>query len=67
MFALSSVISMVITMAMFSAMLLIPIYVQTIRGISPMDAGLLMLPGAILMALCRRLQVNYLINLVDVY
>ncbi|MBZ5751238.1 MULTISPECIES: DHA2 family efflux MFS transporter permease subunit [Metabacillus] len=51
MFALSSVISMVITMAMFSGMLLLPIYVQTIRGISPLDAGLMMLPGAVLMAL----------------
>jgi EmrB/QacA subfamily drug resistance transporter len=51
MFALSSVISMVLTMAMFSGMLLLPIYVQTIQGISPMDAGLMMLPGAIIMSL----------------
>ncbi|WP_462413387.1 DHA2 family efflux MFS transporter permease subunit [Neobacillus sp. Marseille-QA0830] len=51
MYALSVTISMVVTMAMFSGMLLMPIYVQTLRGISPMDAGLLMLPGAILMAL----------------
>ncbi|CAH2713757.1 putative multidrug resistance protein EmrY [Neobacillus rhizosphaerae] len=51
MFALSSVISMVVTMAMFSGMLLTPIYVQTIRGISPLDAGLMMLPGAVLMAI----------------
>ncbi|NHC41190.1 DHA2 family efflux MFS transporter permease subunit [Bacillus sp. MM2020_1] len=51
MFALSSAISMVVTMAMFSGMLLLPIYVQNIRGISPMDAGLLLLPGAILMAI----------------
>jgi EmrB/QacA subfamily drug resistance transporter len=51
MFALSSAISMVITMAMFSGMLLLPLYVQTIRGISPLDAGLMMLPGAVLMAL----------------
>ncbi|MBO0960554.1 DHA2 family efflux MFS transporter permease subunit [Neobacillus sp. MM2021_6] len=51
MYALSSVISMVVTMAMFSGMLLTPIYVQTIRGISPLDAGLMMLPGAILMAI----------------
>ncbi|MBM7694105.1 EmrB/QacA subfamily drug resistance transporter [Peribacillus deserti] len=50
MYALSSVISMVLTMAMFSGMLLLPIYVQTIRGISPLDAGLMLLPGAILMA-----------------
>ncbi|WP_456276207.1 DHA2 family efflux MFS transporter permease subunit [Bacillus sp. AK128] len=51
MYALSITISMVVTMAMFSAMLLTPMYVQTIRGISPLDAGLMMLPGAILMAL----------------
>lgn len=49
MFALSSAISIVISMAMFSAMLLLPIYVQSIRGISPMKSGLMMLPGAILM------------------
>ncbi|MDC3415836.1 DHA2 family efflux MFS transporter permease subunit [Aquibacillus salsiterrae] len=51
MFALSSSITMVLNMAMFSGMLLLPIYVQTIRGISPFDAGLLMLPGALVMAL----------------
>lgn len=51
MFALSSVISMIVTMALFSGMLLLPIYVQTIRGISPINVGLMMLPGAILMAL----------------
>ncbi|WML44016.1 DHA2 family efflux MFS transporter permease subunit [Neobacillus sp. PS3-40] len=51
MFALSSTISMVVTMALFSGMLLLPIYVQTIRGISPIDAGLMLLPGAIIMAI----------------
>jgi EmrB/QacA subfamily drug resistance transporter len=51
MFALSSAISMVVNMAMFSGMLLLPIYVQTIRGITPLDAGLMMLPGALMMAL----------------
>lgn len=51
MFALSSSITMVVNMAMFAGMLLVPIYVQTLRGISPMDAGLLMLPGALAMAL----------------
>lgn len=51
MFALASVISVAINMAMFSAMLLMPIYLQKIRGISPMDSGLLMLPGAIVMGI----------------
>lgn len=49
MFALSSAISVTLNMAMFSAMLLMPIYLQNIRGISPMDTGLLMLPGALIM------------------
>ncbi len=51
MFALSSVIAIVINMAMFSAMILMPIYLQTLRGISPFDSGLLMLPGAIIMGI----------------
>ncbi|RST72510.1 DHA2 family efflux MFS transporter permease subunit [Siminovitchia acidinfaciens] len=50
MFALSSVIMVVVSASMFSGMILTPIYVQTVRGISPFHAGLLMLPGAILMA-----------------
>ncbi|OCA87096.1 MFS transporter [Bacillus wudalianchiensis] len=51
MFALSSAISVVLSMAMFSAMLLMPIYVQTLRGISPLHSGMLMLPGALVMGL----------------
>lgn len=51
MFALSSAISIVLSIAMFSGMILTPLYVQTIRGISPFHSGLLMLPGAIIMGL----------------
>ncbi|MGF7047936.1 EmrB/QacA subfamily drug resistance transporter [Paenibacillus sp. DS2015] len=51
MFALSSAISVTLNMAMFSAMMLMPIYLQNIRGISPLDSGLLMLPGAIAMGI----------------
>lgn len=49
MFALSSAISVVVSMSMFSAMILMPIYIQTIKGISPIESGLLMLPGALVM------------------
>jgi nitrate/nitrite transporter NarK len=41
---------MIVNIAMFSGFLLLPIYVQTIRGISPMDAGLMLLPGALVNA-----------------
>lgn len=51
MFALSSAISIVISVAMFSGMILTPLYVQEVRGISPLDSGLLMLPGAVIMGL----------------
>lgn len=51
MFALSSVISVVVSVAMFSGMILTPLYVQSVREISPIDSGLLMLPGAILMGI----------------
>ncbi|GKU82211.1 DHA2 family efflux MFS transporter permease subunit [Niallia sp. NCCP-28] len=50
-FALSATISVVVNIAMFSGMLLMPLYIQTIRGISPFDSGLLLLPGAIIMGI----------------
>lgn len=49
MFALASIIAIVNAVAMFSGMILTPAYVQSVRGISPLDSGLMMLPGAIVM------------------
>jgi EmrB/QacA subfamily drug resistance transporter len=51
MFALASIISMVNAVAMFSGMILTPAYVQSVRGISPFESGLMMLPGAIVMGI----------------
>lgn len=51
MFALASVIAVVVSVSMFSAMILTPLYVQGIRGISPFESGLLMLPGAVIMGI----------------
>jgi EmrB/QacA subfamily drug resistance transporter len=51
MFALSSVIAIVNAIAMFSGMILTPAYVQSVRGISPLDSGLMMLPGALMMGI----------------
>ena len=50
MFSLSAAITMLINMAMFSGFLLLPIYTQTVLGFSPMETGLMMLPGALLNA-----------------
>lgn len=51
MFALGSIISAVNSAAMFSGMILTPAYVQNVRHISPLDSGLMMLPGAIVMGI----------------
>ncbi|EIT83649.1 EmrB/QacA subfamily drug resistance transporter [Fictibacillus macauensis ZFHKF-1] len=50
-FTLTTIISMVINMAMFAAMILLPIYLQNIRGFTPLESGLLLLPGAIIMGI----------------
>lgn len=50
MFSLASIISMVINMALFSGFLLLPIYTQALLGISPLETGLMLLPGAIINA-----------------
>uniref|UniRef100_C5D2D1 Drug resistance transporter, EmrB/QacA subfamily n=1 Tax=Geobacillus sp. (strain WCH70) TaxID=471223 RepID=C5D2D1_GEOSW len=50
-FTLSTIIGCVINMAMFAAMVLLPVYLQNLRGFTPLDAGLLLLPGAIVMAI----------------
>ncbi|RHW32395.1 DHA2 family efflux MFS transporter permease subunit [Lysinibacillus yapensis] len=49
-FALSAVISAVLSMALMGGMILTPAYVQSVRGIHPFESGLMMLPGALVMA-----------------
>ncbi|SFJ72816.1 drug resistance transporter, EmrB/QacA subfamily [Paenibacillus sp. UNC496MF] len=51
MFSLTSLINAIITMAMFSGMILLPIFLQNIRHFTPLESGLLLLPGAILMGI----------------
>ncbi len=51
MFSLTTIINVVVTMAMYAAMILLPIYLQKIRGFSPLESGLLLMPGAILMGI----------------
>ncbi|WP_226578350.1 DHA2 family efflux MFS transporter permease subunit [Halobacillus litoralis] len=48
-YALAAVISMIVMMSMLGAELLIPIYMQTMRGFTAFESGLLLLPGAIVM------------------
>ncbi|WP_433617824.1 DHA2 family efflux MFS transporter permease subunit [Paenibacillus cellulositrophicus] len=50
-FSVSTVVGGLVNMTMFGAMLLLPIYLQNIRGFTPLQSGLLLLPGAILMGI----------------
>lgn len=50
-FSLSTPIMMVVMMAMFSAMMLLPLFLQNALGYTPLEAGLVMLPGGILMGI----------------
>ncbi|TCP29216.1 EmrB/QacA subfamily drug resistance transporter [Scopulibacillus darangshiensis] len=50
-FSLTTVINIMVTVAMFAPMLLIPIYLQNILGFSPLESGLMLLPGAIIMGI----------------
>ncbi|KMY55106.1 MFS transporter [Bacillus sp. FJAT-27231] len=51
MFTFTLLINSIITMALFGGMLLLPVYLQNIRGFTPMESGLLLLPGALIMGL----------------
>jgi EmrB/QacA subfamily drug resistance transporter len=50
-FSLTTIIGMIVNMALFGAMILLPIYLQNIRGFTALQSGLLMLPGAIVMGI----------------
>ncbi|MBL0387116.1 DHA2 family efflux MFS transporter permease subunit [Tumebacillus sp. ITR2] len=48
-FTLTVTVSSLMYMSMMAAMVLLPLYLQNIRGFSPVESGLLLLPGAVLM------------------
>lgn len=51
MYTLASLLVGTANMALFSGMILMPIFLQDLQGISPLETGLLLLPGAIIMGL----------------
>lgn len=50
-FRLNLIISFVLTAGMYGAIMLLPIYFQTMRGMTPMESGMVLLPGSIVMAI----------------
>ncbi|MEJ9221996.1 DHA2 family efflux MFS transporter permease subunit, partial [Paenibacillus glucanolyticus] len=49
-FTLTSLINILVTMMMYADMILLPLYLQSSRGYSAFQAGLLLLPGAVINA-----------------
>ena len=50
-FTLTLIINSILSIVLYSGMLLLPIYLQSIRGFSAKESGLLLLPGSIVMGL----------------
>jgi EmrB/QacA subfamily drug resistance transporter len=51
MFSLTTIINIAITMVMYADMMLLPLYLQNMRGFTAIESGLLLLPGALVMGL----------------
>ncbi len=50
-FKLTTIINMVVMLSLYGGMILLPIYLQNLRGFSALDSGLLLLPGSLIMGL----------------
>ncbi len=51
MYSLTTVINIAVTMVMYADMILLPLYLQNARGFTALEAGFLLLPGALIMGL----------------
>ena len=48
-YTLTTVINMIVMMSLYGGMILLPLYLQNLRGFSALDSGLLLLQGALVM------------------
>jgi len=53
-FTVSVVLMAIMMMALFGTLIVLPLYLQNVRGFSPLEAGLLLLPGGLVMGLLGR-------------
>ena len=56
MFTMTTIINFIIIMALYGGMLLLPMFLQNVRGVSPFISGIIMLPGAFFMAILSPLS-----------
>jgi EmrB/QacA subfamily drug resistance transporter len=50
-FSYTTIVNMILNIALYGGMLLLPIYLQTVRELTPLDSGLLLLPGSLIMGI----------------
>ncbi|HEY5557972.1 DHA2 family efflux MFS transporter permease subunit [Acetobacterium sp.] len=50
-FSYTIIVNIILQVALYGGMILLPLYLQVIRGFSPLEAGLLLLPGSLLMGI----------------
>ena len=50
-FAAAACVAVVFGVGQFGTMFLIPLFVQTVQGLTPLDAGLLLMPGGLLLGI----------------
>ncbi|GLG02148.1 multidrug MFS transporter [Alicyclobacillus hesperidum subsp. aegles] len=51
MYTLTTIINVIVSVALFAGVILMPMYMQNVRGFSPLLSGLMLLPGGILMGI----------------
>ncbi|WP_438447643.1 MDR family MFS transporter [Gorillibacterium sp. sgz5001074] len=49
-YTLTLIISIILTISLYSGMLLTPVFLQNVQGVTPLDTGLILLPSSLVMA-----------------
>lgn len=49
-FTIASITNFVVIMGLYGGMILLPLFLQNVQGVSPMTSGMVLLPGALVMA-----------------
>ena len=58
MFVLSTVSNFFIIMGLYGGMLLLPLFLQNVKGVTPLESGMVLLPGALSMAVLSPITGN---------
>jgi len=57
-FTISQIITSILSLSMMGGMYILPLFLQNVRGYTPMETGLIMLPGALVMGVMMPISGN---------